>query len=190
MSMYSDGHPSTGCHTAPGGRDARQQQQHQQGGEEEEDGEEDEGEEEQPSSHSPFLEHPFQDGSLSPCVELSCSAPAPAKVSWGDYESPPSSPPLYRQRTPRVEFIGMEDLERGEDGGGEHLKEVERDLKRLSRKGTDSRRYNQPRMSLLGKPLNYRAHKRDARYRRFQARVYNFLERPKDWRAISYHLLV
>ncbi|KAI0225303.1 Potassium voltage-gated channel subfamily KQT member 5, partial [Lamellibrachia satsuma] len=46
------------------------------------------------------------------------------------------------------------------------------------------------RMSLLGKPLNYRAHFRDARSRRAQAKVYNFLERPKDWRAISYHLLM
>lgn len=48
----------------------------------------------------------------------------------------------------------------------------------------------QPRRSLLGKPINYRAHRRDARYRRLQHRIYNFLERPKDYRAISYHLLV
>ena len=53
-----------------------------------------------------------------------------------------------------------------------------------------SARYREPRMSLLGKPLNYRAHFRDARSRRAQAKVYNFLERPKDWRAISYHLLM
>ena len=53
-----------------------------------------------------------------------------------------------------------------------------------------SARYREPRMSLLGKPLNYRAHFRDARSRRAQAKIYNFLERPKDWRAISYHLLM
>ena len=73
----------------------------------------------------------------------------------------------------------MEDLEKN--------KEDENDIGKSAR---GSARYAQPRMSLLGKPLNYRAHKRDARYRRMQAKAYNFLERPKDWRAISYHLLV
>ncbi|KAL1492681.1 hypothetical protein ABEB36_010903 [Hypothenemus hampei] len=47
----------------------------------------------------------------------------------------------------------------------------------------------QPRMSLLGKPLNYRASRRDARYRRLQSRVYNFLERPRGV-AFIYHFLV
>jgi potassium voltage-gated channel KQT-like subfamily protein len=64
------------------------------------------------------------------------------------------------------------------------------DLNHFKRGKGSSQRFVQPRMSLLGKPLNYRQHKRDARYRRTQARMYNFLERPKDWRAISYHLLV
>ncbi|XP_046383076.1 potassium voltage-gated channel subfamily KQT member 1 [Ischnura elegans] len=45
-------------------------------------------------------------------------------------------------------------------------------------------------MSLLGKPLNYRASRRDARYRRLQSRVYNFLERPRGAHAILYHMLV
>ena len=99
----------------------------------------------------------------------------------------------------RVEFSGMD------DDDNPHPQ-----IKRAYRKnadyipGSDSRfrrvkggiggglgnRLTAPRMSLLGKPLNYRAHKRDARYRRIQSKVYNFLERPKDWRAISYHLLV
>ncbi|EEB15919.1 conserved hypothetical protein, partial [Pediculus humanus corporis] len=48
-------------------------------------------------------------------------------------------------------------------------------------------RLQQPRMSLLGKPLNYRANRRDARYRRLQTRVYNFLERPRGVQAILYH---
>jgi potassium voltage-gated channel KQT-like subfamily protein len=51
-------------------------------------------------------------------------------------------------------------------------------------------RLQQPRMSLLGKPLNYRAKRRDARYRRLQSRVYNFLERPRGYKAILYHMLV
>jgi hypothetical protein len=52
------------------------------------------------------------------------------------------------------------------------------------------RYHMQPRRSLLGKPINYRAHKRDAKYRRLQNKIYNFLERPKDYRSISYHILV
>ncbi len=98
--------------------------------------------------------------------------------------SPAQSPsdPIPPQNRLRVDFIGMEDIEKNK-------KEVENDIKRLTR-GKGINRLQQPRMSLLGKPLNYRAHKRDARYRRTQARVYNFLERPKDWRSISYHLLV
>ncbi|KAL0268545.1 UNVERIFIED_CONTAM: hypothetical protein PYX00_010447 [Menopon gallinae] len=45
-------------------------------------------------------------------------------------------------------------------------------------------------MSLLGKPLNYRANRRDARYRRSQTKVYNFLERPRGFQAILYHIIV
>ena len=48
----------------------------------------------------------------------------------------------------------------------------------------------QPRRSLLGKPINYRAHRRDVKYRRLQNKIYNFLERPKDYPSISYHLIV
>ncbi|XP_042881018.1 potassium voltage-gated channel subfamily KQT member 4-like isoform X1 [Penaeus japonicus] len=45
-------------------------------------------------------------------------------------------------------------------------------------------------MSLLGKPLNYKTSRRDVRYRRSQARVYNFLERPRGVKAVVYHLTV
>lgn len=46
-------------------------------------------------------------------------------------------------------------------------------------------------MSLLGKPLNYnRGARRDARYRRLQSRIYNFLERPRGIPAILYHVVV
>nr|XP_040225231.2 potassium voltage-gated channel subfamily KQT member 5-like isoform X11 [Anopheles coluzzii] len=52
-------------------------------------------------------------------------------------------------------------------------------------------RLARPRMSLLGKPLNYnRGSRRDARYRRLQSRVYNFLERPRGFKAIFYHVCV
>ncbi|VVD02120.1 unnamed protein product, partial [Leptidea sinapis] len=45
-------------------------------------------------------------------------------------------------------------------------------------------------MSLLGKPLNYRATRRDARYRRLQSKFYNFLERPRGFKAVLYHMIV
>lgn len=47
-----------------------------------------------------------------------------------------------------------------------------------------------PRMSLLGKPLSYRATRRDARYRRLQSKFYNFLERPRGYKAVLYHMIV
>ncbi|KAH9496621.1 hypothetical protein Btru_009838 [Bulinus truncatus] len=56
--------------------------------------------------------------------------------------------------------------------------------------GGSSARFRQPRVSLLGKPLNYRAHRRDMRYRRIQARIYNFLERPKHWGSWMYHFVM
>ncbi|PAA64277.1 hypothetical protein BOX15_Mlig012321g1 [Macrostomum lignano] len=45
-------------------------------------------------------------------------------------------------------------------------------------------------MSLLGKPLGLKNSRQDAKYRRLQARVYNFLERPKTWQSITYHVIV
>lgn len=98
----------------------------------------------------------------------------------------PDSPGAKPQRRQlRVEFVGMDDLDKND-----RRRDGDSDSKRGARKGPMHSRLHQPRMSLLGKPLNYRAHRRDARYRRAQAKIYNFLERPKDWRAISYHLLV
>jgi hypothetical protein len=111
-------------------------------------------------------------------------------------EPGPHTSSLSANRPPRkalkVEFIGMEEIEERDKSTERTNKAVENDLNRFhGRKGAhQSARFRQPRMSLLGKPINYRAHKRDARYRRAQAKIYNFLERPKDWRAISYHLLV
>ncbi|XP_071743445.1 potassium voltage-gated channel subfamily KQT member 1 isoform X38 [Lepeophtheirus salmonis] len=45
-------------------------------------------------------------------------------------------------------------------------------------------------MSLLGKPINYRSNRRDVRYRKLQAKLYNFLERPTGKYATLYHVLV
>lgn len=43
--------------------------------------------------------------------------------------------------------------------------------------------------SLLGKPINYKVRKTDAKYRRMQTTVYNFLERPRGCKATGYHVL-
>jgi len=45
-------------------------------------------------------------------------------------------------------------------------------------------------MSLLGKPLNLKQNRRDVRYRKLQAKLYNFLERPTGRAAAIYHALV
>lgn len=58
---------------------------------------------------------------------------------------------------------------------------------------TSSKMSREPRLSLLGRPIGlqrYRASRRDAEIRRIQARIYNFLERPKGWVSIGYHILV
>jgi len=59
-----------------------------------------------------------------------------------------------------------------------------------SKTASSGQYHMQPRRSLLGKPINYRAHRRDVKYRRLQNKIYNFLERPKDYPSISYHLIV
>ncbi|KAL3313623.1 hypothetical protein Ciccas_007775 [Cichlidogyrus casuarinus] len=48
----------------------------------------------------------------------------------------------------------------------------------------------QRRTSLHGKTINIRTTRTDARYRRLQAKIYNFLERPKTCKSIFYHVLV
>ena len=78
------------------------------------------------------------------------------------------------------------ELEDGADRGMFSLKDdVENDVAML---GGSRARFRQARLSLLGKPLNYKAHRRDMRYRRLQSRIYNFLERPKSWGSWLYHL--
>ncbi|XP_021364239.1 potassium voltage-gated channel subfamily KQT member 1-like isoform X2 [Mizuhopecten yessoensis] len=103
--------------------------------------------------------------------------------------SPPLSPSGEERRPLRVDFAdidyGNSDMEKSQ-----RKKDIEKDLKKFSRRGTGSVRYAEPRMSLLGKPLNYRMHRKDARVRKIQARIYNFLERPKIWPSVIYHILM
>ena len=101
--------------------------------------------------------------------------------------SPPSTPGQEERKPLRVDFMNDE----YNDCNMENKREnIEKDLKKMSRRGTGSIRYAQPRMSLLGKPLSYRMHKQDIRVRRIQTRIYNFLERPKIWPAVLYHLFM
>ncbi len=51
-------------------------------------------------------------------------------------------------------------------------------------------RITNPRMSLLGKPLSGRPSRRDIKYRKLQAKLYNFLERPTGRTAALYHASV
>ncbi|XP_016838504.1 potassium voltage-gated channel subfamily KQT member 1 isoform X7 [Nasonia vitripennis] len=83
-----------------------------------------------------------------------------------------TSPPTARFSPPSVRFHTLD-----------------MDQKTL-RSGGVGGRLAAPRMSLLGRPVNYRATRRDARYRRLQARVYNFLERPRGVYAVTYHMIV
>lgn len=46
------------------------------------------------------------------------------------------------------------------------------------------------RTSLLGRPLKVETHYRDLRYRKKQNIIYNFLERPRGWRAALYHFVL
>ncbi|KAM3967561.1 KCNQ potassium channel [Aphomia sociella] len=67
---------------------------------------------------------------------------------------------------------------------------VHEDAIRHSESKSGGDRLATPRMSLLGKPLSYRATRRDARYRRLQSKFYNFLERPRGVKAVLYHMIV
>ncbi|XP_067630998.1 potassium voltage-gated channel subfamily KQT member 4 isoform X3 [Eurosta solidaginis] len=68
---------------------------------------------------------------------------------------------------------------------------IHRSCKSNSRNKYPAKGHLQPRMSLIGKPLAYnRGTRRDARYRRLQSRVYNFLERPRGLPAVLYHIMV
>uniref|UniRef100_A0ABD2WMZ8 Potassium voltage-gated channel subfamily KQT member 5 n=1 Tax=Trichogramma kaykai TaxID=54128 RepID=A0ABD2WMZ8_9HYME len=61
---------------------------------------------------------------------------------------------------------------------------------KILRGGGAGGRLAAPRMSLLGRPMNYRVTRRDAQYRRVQSRIYNLLERPRGFYAFCYHMVV
>lgn len=94
---------------------------------------------------------------------------------------------------PRVGFTGVGDVEDDEDEHSEMRKKVKSEFNKMNGRGGGGGGgggLHQPRMSLLGKPLNYRQSRRDAKFRKVQTRIYNFLERPAGWLAIGYHVLM
>ncbi|CAH8437414.1 unnamed protein product [Schistosoma rodhaini] len=48
----------------------------------------------------------------------------------------------------------------------------------------------QRRTSLHGKTITIRISRNETRYRKLQAKIYNFLERPKTWPSVIYHVFV
>eukprot|EP00058_Branchiostoma_floridae_P002528 XP_002588016.1 hypothetical protein BRAFLDRAFT_89000 [Branchiostoma floridae] len=88
--------------------------------------------------------------------------------------------PAGRRSVKQVEFIGLRQL----------TVEEEEYQAAVARKQGTVGRYALPRMSLLGKPIGYRATRRAARYRHFQMMVYNFLERPAGCKTLAYHIII
>ncbi|XP_058465371.1 potassium voltage-gated channel subfamily KQT member 2 isoform X17 [Malaya genurostris] len=96
-------------------------------------------------------------------------------------------------RKPKVDFVRFDSTEIHFNDNEEMRTKISDEIKSACKLSDKNRadRLARPRMSLLGKPLNYnRGSRRDARYRRLQSRVYNFLERPRGIKAILYHVLV
>lgn len=76
------------------------------------------------------------------------------------------------------------DFDGGGSGSDKDSKEWRNRLFRLNQM-----RNQETRMTLLGRPINCKSHKADAKYRRRQTLVYNFLERPHGFIATTYHVL-
>lgn len=81
----------------------------------------------------------------------------------------------------RKSTMELQDIERG----------PRRILKHLQNRKHPPTRLDMPRMSLLGKPINYRPPRhRDPRYRKAQLAFYNTLDRPRGFIAVIYHMLM
>ncbi len=94
--------------------------------------------------------------------------------------------PIVRSTRQRVGFLVDDDED---DEHSELRKKVKREFAKMNGRNSHER-LQQQRMSLLGKPLAYRQSKRDAKFRKVQTKIYNFLERPTGWCAVIYHILV
>ncbi|XP_071942112.1 potassium voltage-gated channel subfamily KQT member 1-like isoform X2 [Antedon mediterranea] len=86
----------------------------------------------------------------------------------------------------RVGFV-MPDND-SDDDSVQCRRQVKREFIKMNGQ-SESQRLYAPRMSLLGKPISFRPqNKRDAKFRKLQSKIYNFLERPTGWQACLYHL--
>ncbi|XP_071804288.1 potassium voltage-gated channel subfamily KQT member 1-like isoform X3 [Asterias amurensis] len=94
--------------------------------------------------------------------------------------------PIVRSTRQRVGFLVDDDED---DEHSELRKKVKSEFAKMNGRNSHER-LQQQRMSLLGKPLAYRQSKRDAKFRKVQTKIYNFLERPTGWCAVIYHILV
>ncbi|XP_071854958.1 potassium voltage-gated channel subfamily KQT member 1-like [Apostichopus japonicus] len=100
-----------------------------------------------------------------------------------------SEKPVRDKSRARVGFVFDKDQE-PDDEHAEMRKKVKKEFAKMNGR-TSVNALQHQRMSLLGKPLNYnRQSKRDAKYRKVQTKIYNFLERPTGWFEILYHVLV
>ncbi|VDP73082.1 unnamed protein product [Echinostoma caproni] len=64
------------------------------------------------------------------------------------------------------------------------------DVENHAQGNRSSERLAKRRTSLHGKTITVRISRNETKYRKFQAQTYNFLERPKSWPSIAYHVLV
>ncbi|XP_011670289.1 potassium voltage-gated channel subfamily KQT member 5 isoform X2 [Strongylocentrotus purpuratus] len=119
---------------------------------------------------------------------------APTDTTTTTAKKPAKSALSSRPQRAKVGFLGVADEDEDEFDDDEHSemrKKVKQEFNKMNgRSSSTHARLAQQRMSLLGKPLNYRVSKRDARFRKVQTRIYNFLERPAGWMAVLYHVLV
>ena len=96
-----------------------------------------------------------------------------------------------------------EEDEEDETGFGEYIENNRResDLLRFIRSARSrspsisafraSKRSQMHRVSLLGRPIHVRSQKHvNPRYKQFQNEMHNFLERPRGWRAMTYHVIM
>lgn len=139
-------------------------------------------------------------------TEMQPLNPGGSSDTQADYDAPTDTTTTTAAKKPaksalssrppraKVGFLGVADEDEDEFDDDEHSemrKKVKQEFNKMNgRSSSTHARLAQQRMSLLGKPLNYRVSKRDARFRKVQTRIYNFLERPAGWMAILYHVLV
>lgn len=101
--------------------------------------------------------------------------------AWACYNNNTQKPDKYFWQTFEADLLELRQLEAGERYARSH-----------GPFGCTPRPSSEvSRTSLLGRPLKTGPYRhRDPRYRKSQNLIYNFLERPRGWRAFIYHMLM